>query len=341
MTVAASELADALRWVWLVVGAIWIGYGWLHRVPYARVFWGLVGLVALDWVLHFVAEFVERPESNLPSDFALYSLGMTAAALAGLGVALAYGHWRGISLNIIVGAALVCVTIGALAGRAYFVWGNWDYFVENTDGIADLSLGGMSWRGAFVAGMIALFLFALVLRQSFWQLGDAAALGLALALSIGWYTAHLTHLYYGIAIDETVHARSIFEPLAQNLRAFGFQFVQDLPDAYNVIALRIPVQRMASLFYLLLFGVLLFGALREKSRAHDGSAFVLFLALTSAAGFVLGFWRGDAAPEWNGLRVDQWLDVFLLAVALALAAQRTWFVRTRDARKTFEVIQHA
>lgn len=343
MTVAANELADALRWVWAVAGAIWIGYAWLHRVPYVRVFWGVVGLFALDWVLHRVADFVERPDSNLPSDFALYSLGMLAAALAGLGVAFAYGRWRGISINVLITAALVCVAVGALVGRAHYVWSNWDYFAEETDLIADLSLGGMGWRGALIAGTLALFVFALVTRQSFRQLADAAALGVALASSIGWFTAHLTNLYYGLAIDAAIQTHAWFEPLAQPLRAFGFNFVQDLPDAYNVIALRIPVQLMASIFYLLLFFVLLVIALREKSRAHDGSVFVAFLALASAANFLFGFWRGDATMQWNGLRFDQWVDLFLFAFALAYAARRKWFTRShvRPAQNTVEVIQHA
>lgn len=341
MTVAASDLADALRWVWLVVGVVWIGYAWLYRVPYRRVFWGLIALGALDWVLHWTADFVERPDSNLPSDFSLYSLGMLAACLAGLGVAFAYGHRRGISINILIAAALVCVAAGALAGRGQYVWSNWDYFVENSDVIGDLTSGGMAWRGALIAGTLALFLFALVTRKPFWQLADAAALGTALALSIGWYTAHLTHLYYGLAIDETLSSGSLLEPLTGTLRAFGFNFVQDLPDSYNVIALRIPVQLMASIFYLLLFFLLLYIALRESSRAHDGSTFIAFLAFTSAAGLLFGFWRGDAAGQWNGLRADQWLDLLLLGCAAALAARRKWFTRAGGSQTTAGVIQHA
>ncbi len=336
MTVSASELADALRGMWLGLGAAWLGYSWLHRMPYARVFWGVIGLFALDWLAHRAADFAERPDSNLPSDFALYSLGLTAAALAGLGVALVYGRWRGISPQIILAAALLCVAGGAVAGRAQFVWSAWDYFAENTDSIADLATGGLSWRGALLTGCLVLFLFARVTRQSFWLLADAAALGAALAASIGWYTAHLTHLYYGLALDETPPAMGIFQFLAQPLRAFGFNFVQDLPDAYNMIALRIPIQLMASLYYLCLFGALLILALREKTRARAGGVFIVFLACAAAGGFVAGFWRGDATIIWNGLRVDQWLDLLTLLGALALAARAYGFTRARNQIKTRE-----
>lgn len=334
MTVSASELADALRGVWLGLGAAWLGYSWLHRIPYARVFWGVIGLFALDWLAQRAADFVERPDSNLPSDFALYSLGLTAAALAGLGVALAYGRRRGISPQIILAAALLCGAGGAVAGRAQFVWSAWDYFAENTDSIADLATGGMSWRGALLTGCLVLFLFARVTRQSFWRLADAAALGAALAASIGWYTAHLTHLYYGLALDETLPASGIFQFLAQPLRAFGFNFTQDLPDAYNMIALRIPIQLMASLYYLCLFGALLLLTLREKTRAGD--MFIVFLAGAAAGGFLSGFWRGDATIMWNGLRVDQWLDLLTLLGAFALAARAYRFARAHSQTTTRE-----
>jgi phosphatidylglycerol:prolipoprotein diacylglycerol transferase len=343
MTVAASEIADALRWVWIVAGAAWIVYAWLHRVEYTRVLLGLVGLVALDGVLHFIADFVERPDSNSPSDFALYALVMLVAACAGLGAAWLYARWRGMNVTTVIAAALVCVIAGGIAGRAYHVWMNWNYYAENADTIADLAQGGFGMRGALTAGLVALFLFARITKNSFWQLGDAAALGLALASSIGWYGAYSTHMHYGIAIDDTFASSNVFAPLAQSVRGFGFNFVQDLPDAYNVIALRVPVQLMASIFFMALFLILLYVALREKSRAHDGSAFVTYLTLASAAGFVFGFWRGDSTLMWNGLRADQWADVALLVLALALAGGRKWSAlhRTRAPQSASKVIQPA
>ena len=329
MTVTATELADALRWIWLGAGLVWIAYAWLHRIAYPRVLWSLLGLVALDWFCHRLADFVERPASNLPSDFSVYSLMMLTAGIAGFSVAFLYARWRGISFTSIAAAACLCIIAGAFAARAQYVWMNWDYFAENTELITDLSVGGTSWRGAFLTGLVALFLFTLVTRQSFWQFADAAALGAALASSIGWYGAHITHLYYGLALEAAQNSAGIFEPLRANVRAFAFQFVQDLPDAYNVIALRIPVQLMASIFFLVLFFVLVYIALREKSRAHDGSAFLWFLVCASAAGFIFGFWRGDATVFWNGLRADQWIDLMVLILALGLMGARKLAARSR------------
>ena len=343
MTLAASQIADALRWVWLGVGAAWIVYAWRQRIEYRIVLWSLVGLVALDWLVHWIADFVERPNSGLPSDFALYSLMMLSAAAAGLLVACAYARWRGTSLTALSGAALFCIIAGAVAGRAQYVWMNWDYFAENTDLINDLSVGGMSWRGAFIIGLVALILCAFLFRQSFWQLADAAALGLALASSIAWYGAHLTHLYYGISIEAAPPAPGIAAAVTTNVRAFGFNFVQDLPDAYNVIALRIPVQLISSLFFITLFMILLNVALREKSRSHDGSTFLVYLTAASAASFLFGFWRGDATWVWNGLRADQWLDLALLLLALVLGSVRKRAVRqhARATQTALGVMQHA
>ena len=87
MTVSPGDIADVLRWLWLALGVFWIAYAWLHCIPYTRVLLGLASLLALDWLVHAFADFAERPGSNLPSDFSLYSVLVLAAAAAGLGAA--------------------------------------------------------------------------------------------------------------------------------------------------------------------------------------------------------------------------------------------------------------
>lgn len=315
MTVSISDIADALRWLWLVVGLVWIGYAWLHRVPYTRGLLGVIALIVLDWVLHAFADFAEQPNSNIPSDFAVYSVMILLAALVGLGAACLYARWRKMSVLTVLEAALVCVIVGGVGGRAYQVWTNWSYYSENTDLISDLSYGGFGIRGALILGLVALLIFAFVTHNSFWTLGDVAVIGLSLAQSIGWYGASLTHTQYGIPLDAAAPT-GILAPLAQFVRAFGYNAVQDLPDAYNLIAFRIPLQVISALFFLGLFIFLIFTALNHP---HDkGWIFALYLLVASLANFTFGFWRGDETLMWQGLRVDQWIDFILFLVGLAL-----------------------
>lgn len=324
MTVSTSDIADALRWFWFFCGIVWLVYAWLHRVQYSRVLLGIIGLIALDFVLHTFADFAEQPDSTIPSDFALYSVMMLLAAVVGLSAACVYARWRGINVWRVIDAALVCVIAGGIGGRAYQVFTNWAYYSENTDVITDLTQGGFGLRGALLLGFIALALFALITHYSFWKLADAAVIGLSLAQSIGWYGASLTHAHYGIALDAPVPT-GLFAPLAQIIRTFGYNFVQDLPDAYNLIAFRVPIQLIGMLFYFALFLFLLFTSRNNKSGfPFDGSRFVYYILLVGAANFIFGFWRGDETLVWNGIRIDQWFDLGMLLFGLALAGGQRW-----------------
>ncbi len=340
MTVSFTDIADALRWLWLVLALVWIGCGWLYRIAYTRILLGLGGLLALDLLLHALSSFAERPGSEIPSDFSLYSVILLLAALVGIGAAGLYAHWAGMRVLTVLEAGLVCAIAAGIGGRAYQVLTNWNFYSENTDLIAELAHGGFGIRGALICGFLALVLFSLFTRNSFWRLADAAAIGLALAQSIGWYGAALTHYHYGISLDAPA-PEGIFAPLAHIVRTFGYNFVQDLPDAYNLIAFRIPVQLLTALFFLLLFVVLVWFARRRATHrtgrlSFDGVLFLAYLLISSAAGFLIGFWRGDETMIWNGLRLDQWIDLLLFGTGVVLALGRYQSVLQREQTNNLE-----
>lgn len=343
MTLSLSDIADTLRWLWLAAGVAWVAYAWLHRVDYARAVGVLVALLALDWLLHTLADFGEAPDSGIPSDFSVYSLMILLGAIVGLSAALWYARRIGLNARRVIDAALIVVIAGGIGGRAYQVWTRWGYYgeAENRDFILDLAQGGMGLRGGLILGLIALLIFALITRTPFWQFADVGALGLSIAQSIGWYGAYATHMHYGIPTDAplapTLNA-GVFEPLAELVRSFGSRFATDLPDAYGIIALRVPVQLFASAFYLVLFLVLVrlarqqlqksgFSQRRfvaQKPGLWAGRLFVAYLLLSSLATFLLNFWRGDETLIWNGLRVDQYVDLLGLLIGVILFAVYRW-----------------
>lgn len=345
MTVSASDIADALRWLWIFCGVVWSVYAWLHRVEYRRALLGIVALFVLDWLLHAFADFAEQPNSNIPSDFALYSVMMLLAGIVGLSATCLYARGQKMNVLHVLDAALLCVLVGGIGGRVYQVWTNWHFYSENKDLILELSHGGFGMRGALVFGFVALFLFAFITKNSFWKFADASVIGLSLAQSIGWYGAALTHAHYGIALDPSAGSGQVppptgmFAPLAQIVRTFGYNFVQDLPDAYNLIAFRIPVQMIAAIFFFALF---LFLILRAREH-YDGSRFTFYVFAASFANFVFGFWRGDETLMWNGLRLDQWLDLFFVIIGIALAFARHASLLQRARVKHFQekTLQHA
>jgi prolipoprotein diacylglyceryltransferase len=334
MTVSATEIADLLRAGWLALGAAWLVRGWLNRTPYRRVLAGVAALVVLDWLLHRAAAWAEQPDSRLPSDFPLYSLIMVGGAAAGLATSLAYAHWRaprgsGLNAEHLLPAAVLCALAGALGGRAYHVLSHPEYYWEQAGGAFPLGAilefgGGFGMRGALVAGLVALAVYARWARAPLGLLADSAAVGLTVGSAIGWYGAYLTHTHYGVLSDAW--------------------YAQELPDQYGLLALRVPVQLFETALYGALFVLLparraaldrrLDGAWRWGRDPYAGQLMSVFLMMAAAGNFLLGFWRGDETLMWQGWRVDQWFDLGLVALGVGLLALQT-VLRRAEARADY------
>ncbi len=238
---------------------------------------------------------------DLPTYSALVWLG----AAMGLGIAYLYLRKRArraVSLTIFLDGALFVCAAGWLGARAYHVALNWDYYAARPDEIAQIGLGGLALRGAFIAGLLALALYARARGLRFAKLADASALGLAMGQALGWLGALARGANYGVVSDS--------------------QIAVELPDVYGLIAPRFPLQHFEIGLFAGLFVGLLILALR---RPRAGTLFLAYLLVAAAANFALGFGRGDETVYVGALRVDQLVD--LVFVALALGA-RVWRIAT-------------
>jgi phosphatidylglycerol:prolipoprotein diacylglycerol transferase len=215
---------------------------------------------------------------------------------------------------VLLDATLVVVIFGGIGARAYHVLTHWDYYSQNTDDITNLAQGGMGLRGALALGLIVLLLFALIRRVSFWKLADAGAVGLALAQSIGWYGAFLVGANYGVVSD----AALVLPFGASGGTVIGL--VQDLPDVYGIVAPRVPVQLIAVAFFFALF--LAVAWLSWRSHPDEGIVFLSYLIISALGGLALGYVRADETLSWNGLRLDQWVDLLLAGIGLAALGMR-------------------
>jgi phosphatidylglycerol---prolipoprotein diacylglyceryl transferase len=328
MTVDLNDLADALRWLLLPAGLVWVGYAWLRRIEYRHAVVVLAGLAAVDFLTHAFADWAERSDRGIPTDFSVYSLTILLATVTGLAAAYIYSRSTGLGLSTLLDSALVAVVFGGIGARAYHVFTHWDYYGQNAGDIANLGQGGMGLRGGLALGLAALLLFALLRRVSFWKLADAGALGLALAQSIGWYGAYLVGANYGAVSDAG---------LVLPFGAAGSTVVsleQDLPDAYGIVAPRLPVQLIAVFFFFVLFVVLAWMSWRW--RPDEGVVFLTYLIVSALGGFALGYWRADESLIWNGWRVDQWVDLVLAGtglIALGLRVSHLSFSSRRRAEE--------
>ena len=244
-----------------------------------------------------------------------YTILLDVGLVCGLVVACLEGKRRGIAPERIVDAALWAVVAGIVGGRVGYVLANQEYFAENLREAFYIWEGGLAFQGAFLAGLLALFLYSAYHKLPFLALADTAALGLALGQVFGWLACLMSGCAYGL---ESHGATSILARLSL-----------DLPDIYGIHAPRFATQPLASALSLAIF-VLLWATRRRwpfdpsaelrasfaQDRPFPGLAFIVYLLLYSGGQFLLEFTRGDEAIYWGPWRVSQW--IYLAEAALAL-----------------------
>jgi len=235
---------------------------------------------------------------EIPEYTAIVALGAAAGLLAAY-LFLRTRSLRASAANVFLDAALVTFVAGWIGARAYHVVTHWDYYAARPEEIAQVGLGGLGIRGAFVLGLVSLVIYAAVRKISFWYFADAAALGLAIGQAIGWVGAFLQGANYGVVSDS--------------------QIAMDLPDLYGLVQPRFPVQSAETVFFALLFIGLLYAAMHHP---RPGALFVAYLGLAAAANFALGFQRGDETAFVGLLRIDQIVDAVFVVGATGLVLWR-------------------
>jgi prolipoprotein diacylglyceryltransferase len=187
----------------------------------------------------------------------------------------------------------VWVLFGALVGgRILSVALNWGYYATHRGEIFKIWMGGYSGIGALVGGVLAIFILSLLWRLPLGTFADAL-LPLAGTMTIAaWLGCWFEACSYG----------------------FPNNAWWSLPsgDEWGVIAQRVPVQLLGALATLVLIWVLDWGGRHLPVR---GTSAALGLFGVSAVLFGLSYLRADPTPIWNGLRLDAWGAVGLMAIS--------------------------
>lgn len=196
---------------------------------------------------------------------------------------------------------------GALIGaRLYYVWLNWDYFVTHKDEIAQVSQGGLGWPGA-AAGAAAVILLFLILqarpgsrrraRHSIGVIGDRLYPLLPPLAVSAWLGCWQIGASYGAVMpDETWWAVLT-------------------PDETGAASLRFPLQALAAASLLLFFWLVESRQKTPRTVGHLSEVGLTGLLLHLLAFSLL---IAEPAPTWNGLRIETWAAILLLALFLIL-----------------------
>jgi phosphatidylglycerol:prolipoprotein diacylglycerol transferase len=204
---------------------------------------------------------------------------------------------------------LVSLVAGLVGGRIGFVWAQWSYFQERPQEMWQVWQGGLSYHGALLAGLVALWAWSVVghKRAAFTAYATLLAPSFALGHAFGWLACWLEGCAYG--------REAVIGPLAA-----------DLPDHFGVYALRYQTQLLGIGLSLLVF-LLVLGWRRRRS---PDSSFWIALSGISLSRAAISLLRGDPVPHLNGLRADTLLDALLALVALLLWLYQA---RVRPSRK--------
>jgi prolipoprotein diacylglyceryltransferase len=232
----------------------------------------------------------------------------TAWLAGGIVLALILVAWRGYRFRPDHAARWLDVGIAAvLAGiagaRLLHVALEWDYFSGFRGEITKISLGGLAWHGALLAGVLAGLVVANLRRVPFRPWTDAVALVWPVGLIAAWIACRRAGCGYGYEV--------------RTLADWPGWLVEELPDVFGLVAPRLEVQVAGALWG----GVLLALALLLTWRDWlPGVRFWLILGLSSLGLALLGFFRADPAPLIEGRRADQVFDLLVLLLSTLIGS---------------------
>lgn len=238
--------------------------------------------------------------SNLPVPdpvaFTIFSLDiMWYGILIATGIILATllvyyrAPMHGINQNRSLDFILICLPIGIIGARAYYVFFEWDYYAGNIYKILNIREGGLAIHGGLLFGMLAAAILCIAWKIRPFNLLDLVVPAIALAQSIGRWGNYFnseahggpTNLPWGIMVNgEMVHPTFLYE----------------------------------SLWCFVLFIILL---LVDNNRKFEGQVFLLYGILYSIERFFVEGLRTDSLMLGN-LKQAQMLSLSVIVVFLLL-----------------------
>jgi phosphatidylglycerol---prolipoprotein diacylglyceryl transferase len=224
-----------------------------------------------------------------------YGVMVVLAIVAAIGISLLEAKRKGISQDIIWDIGLWAVIGGIVGARLFHVIDNWNYYLIHPEQL--LNFAGLAIWGAVFGGLVAIFIYCLVKKISFWQLGDVIAPGAILGQAIGRVGCLANGCCYGLTCDL---------PIA---------VVYQNPNALAPLGVPIyPTQVFHIIWNLLGFGVLL---LLRKRVKPVGALFLIWLIFFGAGDYVIRLFR-ETTPFLFNLPEAQVIDIPIVLIAVVL-----------------------
>ena len=188
-------------------------------------------------------------------------------------------RWLDAAWLINVGGFLGARLLYAAVNSAYYALHPWEIF--------QIWLGGLSWPGAVVGGLLALWWYCRHTGIPWQPLLEALALPIGLMQLMVWSSC----LFGGCAYGYTVRPGDL--PTWLTLTA---------TDIYGTTTPRFATQTVGILWSVLCLAMVIW--LLPRFRLPHGASGLMTIGLTAAGALLLSFTRGDPMPLVYGWRLD-------------------------------------
>jgi len=205
---------------------------------------------------------------------------------------------RAIAAEPLVDVVCLALLGGILGGRLFYVLLEWEFFRLAPQEVFAIWHGGLVWYGGLLGGGLAGWLAVRARRRSFLRVADQLAPFVTLGHAIGRVGCLLNGCCYGRPTDAWC----------------GIVFPGQAAPV-------VPTQVFESLGLLGLYVVLRM-LQRPAVLQAPGRVLGWYLASYAALRFFLEFARGDQAPWWMGLTLQQFISLAMLIIGLSLVRRR-------------------
>lgn len=236
-----------------------------------------------------------------PITIRTYTLLVDLAILVGLGVLAWQGHVGYRRAGVWMDAGIGALVGGLVIGRLVHVLIYWAYFSEHANQTYQIWRGGIDWHGAVIGGLIGLAVVGRWRGVSF----EVIAGVIAILLPIGAIMIYLGCYSMGCGYGREVESLADYPPMV----------VGELPDLFGVVA-----PRFASPLYGIIASVMVLIVVLVSRRWIKRGDVLMWLALglLGLAAFGIGFTRGDSMWMVGALRLDQVLDLNIVAISVVM-----------------------
>jgi phosphatidylglycerol---prolipoprotein diacylglyceryl transferase len=223
-----------------------------------------------------------------------YGVMVVVGVIAAIGICLVEARRKGMQQDTVWDMSLWAVVGGIIGARVLHIIDKWDYYFSHPEQF--FNFAGLAIWGAVLGGLLAILIYCIVKKVSFWKLGDLIAPGAIVGQAIGRVGCIFNGCCYGntcdLPIAVTYQNSNSYAPLGVPMY---------------------PTQEFHLIWNLIGFGVL--WLLRKKLKP-DGALFFVWLAFFGMGDFVIRFFR-ETEPFMFGLPEAQVVDIPIVVLAVA------------------------